>query len=141
LQEGIQAAVFTLQSGADEKLAKTIKITNFDLTSIQHVNNHCFELTGCVIYFTKKFFEVQKKLIEDIKGFQNNKQTTKTAKLLHTYIQRNLKHYINRFISGFKVTKLEALVLTKAKAIAKMKNLNTPTGIISAIPVLAIILM
>jgi hypothetical protein len=69
LQEGIQAAVFTLQSSTDEKLAETIKITDFDPISIQNVNNHCFELTSCVIYFTKEFFEVQKKLIEDIKGF------------------------------------------------------------------------
>jgi hypothetical protein len=84
---------------------------------------------------------VQKKLIKDIKRFQNNDQATKAAKLLHTYIQRNLKHYINYSISGFKVIKLEALILTKAKAIAKMKNLNTSTGIISAIPVLAIISM
>jgi hypothetical protein len=50
-----------------------------------------------------------------------------------------LKHYINRFISDFKVTKFEALVLTKAKTIAKMKNLTIPTGIISAIPALTII--
>ncbi len=139
MQKGIQAAVFTLQSGADEKLAETIKITNFNPTSIQNVNNHCFELTGCVIYFTKEFFEVQKKLIEDIKESQNNDQAIKTAKLLHIYIQGNLKHYINRSISSFKVTKLKALILTKAKTIAKMKNLTTPTGIISVIPALAII--
>jgi hypothetical protein len=68
LQKEIQAAVFTLQSGADEKLTKTIKITDFDLTSIQNVNNYCSELTSCIIYFTKKFFKVYKKLIKDIKG-------------------------------------------------------------------------
>jgi hypothetical protein len=38
------------------------------------------------MYFTKKFFKMQKKLIEDIKEFQNNEQATKTAKLLHIYI-------------------------------------------------------
>jgi hypothetical protein len=81
---------------------------------------------------------VQKKLIEDIKGFQYNKYAIKTAKLLHTYIQKNLKHYINHFIFSFKVIKLEVLVLIKVKAIAKMKNLNTSTGIISATLMLAI---
>jgi hypothetical protein len=69
LQEEIQAAVFTLQFGANEKLVKTIKITDFNPTNIQNVNDHCFELIGCVMYFTKKFFKVQKKLIEDIKEF------------------------------------------------------------------------
>jgi hypothetical protein len=38
------------------------------------------------MYFTKEFFKVQKKLIEDIKRFQNNDQATKAAKLLHIYI-------------------------------------------------------
>jgi hypothetical protein len=51
-----------------------------------------------------------------------------------------LKYYINCSISGFKVTKFKALVLTKAKTIAKIKNLTTLTGIISAIPAFALIL-
>jgi hypothetical protein len=76
----------TKKISADEEILKTIKITDFNLTGIKNINNHCSKLIKCVIYFTKEFFEVQKKLIEDIKGFKNDKQAIKAAKLLHMYI-------------------------------------------------------
>jgi hypothetical protein len=33
------------------------------------------------MYFIKEFFKMQKKLIEDIKGFKNDEQAIKAAKL------------------------------------------------------------